>query len=545
MQKPFTTTCLFIILSLCFSTGAQEQTPEVSAESYQYYSALELYKKQNYNAAQREFEKFVENNPDHGLRPSAQFYSIKCDLGMKDFDAFDRKIIELETREPNHPSLDDLLFAKGTSKIDQKKWDESLEVFDKFSTRFPESPYLDSVEKNITECHAGKDYATALEIYESGQFEDSRMAFDLFLSRYPENWRIPSVEFHALKCIFETKNYDLFIQEARHFCNTRPEHPSIDDLNFCMGVARMKQEKWDEAKEIFEGFEKRFPDSPHCGNIDKHILECNAGKNYANALKLFQNKRFKEAQEAFQSFLQNFKGNWRYDLAQFYGVKCLYTMGLFKEFLIESQAVVQENYKKSFVDDLLCLQALSNIKLGNGPEARKIVDNLNFEFPQSNNRDYTIQLFLDSYLCTKDFDPLTSRSQELFLLKEQCEKRLDFSKKLVVDDVNEKYKWYHINIYYMVKILNKFQRTDHGKEYFRLERPSVDSDTRFYLIWASAYSTYLLDNKLIDDAIEVSDTALAQTVAKSKERRELQGIAAKINMQKGDFEKGRIILMEK
>src|SRR5690606_27280623 len=94
---------LFITTALFYFFQAEAQRTQVFSDPTAYYNrALELYDKEKYSAAVKEFRDYLEKGKELELQINSKFYLAFCALHLGHDDA-EEQMLELLDRHQNHP----------------------------------------------------------------------------------------------------------------------------------------------------------------------------------------------------------------------------------------------------------------------------------------------------------------------------------------------------------------------------------------------------------------------------------------------------------
>ncbi len=86
---------------------------ELSDTAKKYYNAVSLYSQQNYQEAQKEFQKIVQDGASDEYTAKAHFEIGRCMLGLEDYEKCVQHYTQMIKRYPTHPDLRDALIYVG------------------------------------------------------------------------------------------------------------------------------------------------------------------------------------------------------------------------------------------------------------------------------------------------------------------------------------------------------------------------------------------------------------------------------------------------
>ena len=166
-------------------------------------------------------------------------------------------------------------------------------------------------------------------------------------------------------------------------------------------------------RKLYPGARKRaalimnlFTYSPLCehfGGITK--TEDQAAEDFAQAMSLYHKHKFEEARTSYQKFIQDFPHNWRRDKCLYYDVHSLYLLSKNKEkekertFLSYSDHILNKfDVQSPWFENILFLQATTHVRLGEGEEARIVLEELIRDFPDSRYLEEFKHVYVESFL---------------------------------------------------------------------------------------------------------------------------------------------------
>ncbi|MDD4279328.1 MAG: hypothetical protein PHX74_06290 [Candidatus Sumerlaeales bacterium] len=191
-----------------------------------------------------------------------------------------------------------------------------------------------------------RDYARAYELY-------GRLATPA-----------PPDDFYRIKCLYELKRYNEFIDEVEKLRLKNPNHPALDDLDFLsFSVYHWLGKKSDEERVVTE-FASRYPDSPYLLRLDecRNVMSKDA---WFQAKEAFGNRDFVRARKL---YLQCSGKE-----PQFWALKCLYEQKEYDAFAKELSSFKEANPSSPALGDLTILEARSAEEQGQYDEALSIL----------------------------------------------------------------------------------------------------------------------------------------------------------------------------
>ncbi|MDX2359492.1 MAG: tetratricopeptide repeat protein [Crocinitomicaceae bacterium] len=158
---------LLILMTLC-TTGALAQTSDkYNSEYADFYRAEDLYVKEQYSAARREFREFINgfDQPSDPMYVKARYYEAVSALELYNNDAIPL-LNEFNRNYPESIYKKDIYYRMGKFYYQKKKFDDALSWFNKLSIQ-------DIEEEDRDEFYFKMGYAN----FQEKNFEEARSAF--------------------------------------------------------------------------------------------------------------------------------------------------------------------------------------------------------------------------------------------------------------------------------------------------------------------------------------------------------------------------------
>ncbi len=245
-----------------------------------YNSALELYDKEKFSAAQEKFLQVLNNTEDKKseVALNAMYYHALCGLELFNTDA-ENLLIEFIYAYPESPKVKLAYFHLGRYKFRKKKYDEALEWFAKMDL-------YDLSEKDLAEYHFKKGYSFFMEenydeasksLYEikdadtkytsAARYYYAHIAYlqkkyepalQTFLSLSNDNKFGPIVPYYITQIYYLQEKYDKVIEYAPSLLDSAmaKRAPEIARI---LGDAYYRTNKYEEAIPYLERFQKEKP----------------------------------------------------------------------------------------------------------------------------------------------------------------------------------------------------------------------------------------------------------------------------------------------
>jgi outer membrane protein assembly factor BamD (BamD/ComL family) len=241
-----------------------------------------------------------------------------------------------------------------------------------------------------------EDLEMAKSLYDAKNYNAAKTALQDFMNRYPNSKDFSIAKAFDIKCDYRFANYTMFNQKLDEFKSQYPDHPLMYELDFIKGMSMRRQSQWAESREFFGEYILKYPSSPYRKNAEEI-----AGKSIidlSRAYDAYWNKDYENARVMITDFVTSNPAHTRVDELLYRKADCLYQMDRHDEFMTESEALLNQKPDRKYADVLLYLQSAVYVKKGEGARARVILDNLQSNFPDSQEKDNFDQMRLESYL---------------------------------------------------------------------------------------------------------------------------------------------------
>ena len=164
-------TLIFILLCAVSHLVSGQKTTIYTHKNANYNTALELYDKEKFSAAQEVFSTFLRNSEDRKseITVNAQYYHAICGLELFNIDA-ENLLIEFIYAYPESPKVKLAYFHLGRYKFRKKKYDEATNWFNK----------MDIYDLNAAEL-AEYYFKTGYSYFQEEQLEKASKALYLHL----------------------------------------------------------------------------------------------------------------------------------------------------------------------------------------------------------------------------------------------------------------------------------------------------------------------------------------------------------------------------
>lgn len=268
-----------LICVFAFNASAQKSTI-YTHDNATYNSALDLYDKEKFSAAQEKFLQVLNNLEDNKseIAVNATYYYALCGLELFNTDA-ENLLIEFIYAYPESPKVKLAYFHLGRYKFRRKKYDEALEWFAKIDlydlnqdevaeyqfkkgySYFMEEKY-DEASKSLYEIKDADTKYTSLARYYYAHIaylqKKYEPALQTFLSLSNDNKFGPIVPYYITQIYYLQKKYNKVIEYAPSLLDSAiaKRAPEIARI---LGDAYYKTDKFNEAIPYLERFQKEKP----------------------------------------------------------------------------------------------------------------------------------------------------------------------------------------------------------------------------------------------------------------------------------------------
>ncbi len=109
---------------------------------------------------------------------------------------------------------------------------------------------------------ADADYATAMELYRTGQFFGAQAAFDDFLADHPNDELVPAVHLNLGDVHYRNGDPDAAIASLERVGELFPNAQEVVQAQYRIGTIHMEQDDDDAAREVFRRIINTWADDP-------------------------------------------------------------------------------------------------------------------------------------------------------------------------------------------------------------------------------------------------------------------------------------------
>lgn len=175
---------------------------------------------------------------------------------------------------------------------------------------------------------AEEQYTFAQDKFNKKKYQESLEEFQRVIYNHPGSDRIDEARFGIAECYFYTKDYTLAASEYRYIVTNFSDSPYADDSQYKLGLcyyhqsppAELDQELTYKAIEEFQIFLFDYPDSDLKSEVESKLLDCRnklAKKEYKNGRLYLKQKEYYAAIMYFEEVLTRYHDTEWCDDAQF------------------------------------------------------------------------------------------------------------------------------------------------------------------------------------------------------------------------------------
>ncbi|MDP4207743.1 MAG: tetratricopeptide repeat protein [Bacteroidota bacterium] len=293
----------------CFVSGLYAQKSLINTlPDLDYKTAVELFEKQKYVAAQQYFQKVIDkpSTAHTGIRANAEYYSALCALELTNPDA-EYLLVKFLAANPENYKVNEANFYMARHQYNEKKYSKAVEWFDKVdASKLSESGQAEyhfeagysyfmvqKYDKARLHFAAIKDVDTkytapALYYYSHIAYEQKNYetALEGFLRLRDDETFAPIVPYYITQIYFLQKKYDKVIAFAPSLLDSVTDK-RVGDMSRMIGESYSKQGKYSEALPYFEKFAKKSPNMTIEDRYQVAYAYYKAG-DLKNAVKYFE-----------------------------------------------------------------------------------------------------------------------------------------------------------------------------------------------------------------------------------------------------------------
>lgn len=302
---------VFPLLSLCVITiGLVAQRTSIYREpEAAYRSGMDLFEKEKYGAAQKDFAYVIENepNPIALLRVNAEYYDALCALELYNGDA-EFKFTEFLRQHPSSSRVNLINYQLGRLAYTDKKFNSALEYFEKvdeselskgqldefyfkkgycyFKTDdiVKAKPWFEKVKTRNSKYTSPANYYLAHIAYTEGDYETALKGFTELMN--DDNFKVVA-PYYILQILFVQEKYDEVLAMAPGMLENATEKRA-PEINRVIGESYYRTGHFEEALLYLEQYHK------------SKGLAVAREDNYSYAFCLYKASQYETAADYFQ-----------------------------------------------------------------------------------------------------------------------------------------------------------------------------------------------------------------------------------------------------
>jgi len=272
---------------------------------------------------------------DEDILTQALFLKGNCFLGLKDFSQAVTVFQSAVQQYPNSTFVPDVLFQMGIAYYNSEDYQLAADTFNSVVQKVP-----------LGENRLYGLYYRGYCLFRLGQWEEARNSFARITSQYSGRDEAAEAAFQIAECYFNERNFNEAIEaykdvqkkfpKSRYaalsmynsgwgYIQSDQEDPGIQifqelikiypdsvyavDALFTIGDWHYNNKRYDEATQTYQQLVEQHPNSELAEKAKVHIHELSqitSYMDYEKASALFDEKKYKEAIEAFQKVIEKY-----------------------------------------------------------------------------------------------------------------------------------------------------------------------------------------------------------------------------------------------
>lgn len=399
------------LFSLFFSYATFAQTTQTfTADDNTYRTALELFDREKYAAAQQAFQNYIDLNKGDLLTVEAKYYTAICALYLENDDA-EPSIERFIAEYPNHPKASMAYYEMGNYYYNQKNLDKAIEYFEKVeTTRLSREQQIEAKFKLGYAYFSKQDFVKAGNLFDELKRSSNKYTFaasyyagycNYRKGNYPEALAdlnraaqspdyAPLVPYMVVNVYYKQGKYDELIQYAQTL-STSKDIRNADEVFLLVGEAYYRKGDYtNAARYLKESVSKgRGKPSPEIA--------------YRLGYAQYKTGDFKSAAENFKITATTAKDT----LAQYasYHMGLSYLQSGNKPFALTAfDQARRGKVSKQIAEDAAYYHAKLSFESNAGPETTNLLKDFQKNYPNSSYRNEINELLSESYLASNNYN---------------------------------------------------------------------------------------------------------------------------------------------
>ncbi len=280
-------------------------------------------------------DQIFELSEDENIRAQAYFVKGNCFLGLRSFEqakvVFNTAIQEY----PNSDYVPDIFFQLGITYYNSEDFVNAAETFRKVTEQV-----------KFGDNRLFSFYYRGYCLFRLGRWSEARESFEKITAEFPNREEAAEAAFQIAECYFNERQYEKAIEAYRevqkkypksHYAaqamynsgwgyiqggqeeegiaifedlaKTYPDSVYAVDALFTIGDWHYNNKRYEQAEQVYQTLLERYPESELAEKAKTHIHELSQISSYLEyqkASELFDEKKYKEAIEAFQSVIEKY-----------------------------------------------------------------------------------------------------------------------------------------------------------------------------------------------------------------------------------------------
>lgn len=388
----------------------------------QLYLADAYYRQKLYKEAISIFQSVVSLYPHHPAAVQAHDGLFWCYFQLGDYDKAQAERDKMGTvRLPEGvaaPTTTTGNFELANALFNQKKYNEAMDLYQKFIAESPNSKDIPEAIYRIGLCYYRQEY-----------YSQAIATWEDLEKRYPTHERTEEAVFQVADTYFRAQKYDKAVETYRKIIATYPKNPNLMEANLKIGQAYYNSGEDDKALTELEAFLKKYPEDPKSvetldlveASLDRMAQRGEAGKRrgvtllagivesfprtklaaeaqYRLARRFFNEKDYQNAASEFEKLNVNYADSSHIAEGQFYAGECLYLLKNYSDAIGAFQRFLKDFPTSEYAPAALFHLGTAHYNLQNFNDAIGAYQMLLTEYPSS---EFAAAGLFNTALCQK------------------------------------------------------------------------------------------------------------------------------------------------
>jgi TolA-binding protein len=291
------------------------------------------YNQKNYESAASLYLQAQKMDPKSAQAPFALY---QAGVALRRTEYYTDAILtwdKLVKEYPRDENSPRALFQASKIRFDMGKYPEAVAGYEKLARTYPKSDLVEDAKLQV-----GQSY------YNAGNFLKAAAVYQDYLKQYPDSDQAAVIGQMLQTAYYQAKKSPA---EIESLTKSQPKSEVLGDIYWEEAAKLYNEKKYDEAQKNFQKILYEFPSSPLAPQAAFYRGEC-----------LFLLERYEPAVGAYDTYLKSYPEDPQRSVAMFHWAVSLFNM---KEFVKSAEAF--EEFAESFPDDPLAANARMNAAL--------------------------------------------------------------------------------------------------------------------------------------------------------------------------------------